>query len=53
MCRWLMDAIRGMMAVFMKAQSKMDSGMDLAFSGAVSIQFLTLVTGIKAKGMER
>ena len=53
MCRCFMDTICGTMAVFMKAQSKMDLGMDLAFSGVVSIQFLTLVTGIKAKDMER
>lgn len=53
MCRCLMDAIHGVMAAIMKDRSRMDLGMDLAFSGAVPIQFLILVTGIKAKDMER
>lgn len=53
MCRCIMAVIPGMMAVFTKDQSKMDLGMGMEFSGAVLIQFLTLVIGAMAKDMER
>ena len=53
MCRCLMAVIHGMMAAFTKDQSRMDLGMDLDSSGVVLILFLTLVIGVKAKGMER
>lgn len=53
MCRCLMAVIHGMMAAFMKDQSRTDLGMDLDFSGVVLVLFLTLAIGIKAKGMER
>lgn len=48
-----MAVIPGMMAVFMKEESKMDLGMDMEFSGVVLVQFLTLVIGSMAKDMER
>lgn len=48
-----MAVIPGMMAVFMKDQSKMDLGMDMEFSGVVLIRFLMLVIGAMAKDMER
>lgn len=48
-----MAVIHGMMAAFMKDPSRMESGMDLDFSRAVLVLFLTLAIGVKAKDMER
>lgn len=48
-----MAVIHGMMAAFMKDLSRMDLGMDLDFSGAVLVLFLTLAIGVKAKDTER
>ena len=53
MCRCLMAVTHGMMAAFMKDQSRMELGMDLDFSGVVLVLFLTLAIGVKAKDMER
>lgn len=53
MCRLTVAVIPGVMALFMKDQSKMDLGMDMEFSGVVLIQFFTLVFGAMAKDMER
>ncbi|KAJ7410751.1 hypothetical protein WISP_106457 [Willisornis vidua] len=52
MCRCLMAVTHGMMAAFMKDQSKMELGMDLDFSGVVLVLFPTLASGVMAKDME-